>query len=538
MIWFSVAIVAASAAALIVAYMRKPRALQRLRLSSARFLTDFSPASRSHLALAPLLLSPLFWIRMLFFIAVAAAMLLVVRGNPALREARLGLRIVVDTTASMRVADAAGGGAGSTRAAEAAALVAALLRDKSAEAAAHNAGFCFRILAVDRDTRVVLPDSLADALVPRQTGGDPRLLENTARGEDAGCPPTHAVVVTDRRKPAIAAAADGRPVLWWQVGRPVPNDAIEAVTIDADPLIQGPVRVRFAVRHYGAAAAPREALVTGPDGARVPASETRCTRNAGEFCFEPPAPGRYTIALSGADPFAGDDRAVVDVPDVKALAVDWRLRDIPAPAALRLGAGGEAIIVARAEDRPDIASRRAVLVGGAWSPHAGGSKLGYFNPDDPLLDSVNVDLLEQASPLPGPLPAGFIRAASVDGRDIVARRAEPRAAVIPPPLRADAPAPLRNASLLLFANALRYVSADRAPPGKVTWIDADGHELPDVRFESDTAEDGDRSDLAAAIAPRTSSRPDDGPPLWPWLVVLALAILAVERTLALPWRKA
>jgi hypothetical protein len=532
------AIVAASAAALIAAYMRRPRMKRRLRLGAARFLVDFSPASRSRLALAPLLHSRMFFIRMLFIAAVAAALLPALNRDPAGGDARLGLRIIVDTTASMGVAGQAATGAAATRAAQARTLVAALLRDKEAEAQAKNYRLCTRILAVDRETRLLPPGSLEAALVPRRLGGDPRLLESAALGEDAGCPPTHAVVVTDRRKPAMPAAADGRAVLWWQVGRPVPNAAIEAVTVDADPLLPGPVRVSFAVRQYGAAGEPRQGAVTGPDGAKVPLSAD-CTRHAGEFCFEAKAPGRYTIALAGADAFAGDDRAVVTVPEIKALAVDWRLRGIPAPPALRIDDSPDAILVARAEDNPDIASRRAVLIGGTWSLDPDRSKLGFFNPDDPLLENVNIDLIEQAAPSALALPAGFVRAAAVDGRDIIARRSGPRAALVPPPLwHRDAAAALRNASLLLFANALRYVSADHAPPQQVSFIDADGQELPDVRFESDTAEDGDRSDLAAAIAPAPAGRGDGGAPLWPWLVVAALAILAVERAVALPWRRA
>lgn len=545
--WLSVAIVAASAAALIAAYMRKPRALRRLRLSTAKFLVDLSPATRSRIALAPLLQSPLFWVRLLMLALVAAALLMVVKWNPAGGEARLGLRVVVDTTASMGVAAGPGGGDAATRAAEARALVEALLKDKDADRRARHFRLCVTILAVDRETREIArmsdapPAGIDAAFTPRPLGGDPRLLESVALGEDSRCPPTHAIVVTDRRKPAIPAAADGRSVLWWQVGQPAPNAAIEAVAVDADPLIEGPVRVRFAVRQYGTGGQPRMPAVTRPDGSAArPDAAARCGLGAGEFCFEAPAPGRYAIALLGADAFAGDDRAVVDVPEIKALAVDWRLRQIPAPPALRVDAGGDAILVARVEDNPDVASRRAVLVGGDWPPRPGGSRLGFFNPGDPLLENVNIDLLEQASPPRGPVPAGFVRAASADdGGDIVARRASPRAAIVPPPLlRPDAAAPLRNASLLLFANALRYVSEEAAPQAAVSFIDAGGHELPGVAFESDTAEDGDRTDLLAAIAPERVGSGGDGPLLWPWLVVAALAVLAAERAAALAWRTA
>jgi hypothetical protein len=549
MTWLSVAIVAASAAALIAAYMRKPRALRRLRLSTAKFLVDLSPATRSRIALAPLLQSPLFWVRMLTLALIAAALLMVVKWNPAGGEARLGLRIVVDTTASMGVTagPGAGGAAAMTRAAEARALVEALLKDKDAERRAQNFRLCVTILAVDRETRDVsrssdaLPADMDAAFTPRRLGGDPRLLESVALGEDSRCRPTHAIVVTDRRKPAVPAAADGRSVLWWQVGRPVPNAAIEAVTVDADPLIEGPVRVRFAVRQYGGTGGPsRQPVVTRPDGTSVQPDAAGCGLGVDEFCFEAPAPGRYAVALSGTDAFAGDDRAVVDVSEIKTLAVEWRLTQIPAPPALHVDTGPGAILVARTEDNPDVASRRAVLVGGDWPLRPGGSKLGFFNAEDPLLENVNIDLLEQAAPSRVPVPAGFVRAASADdGGDIVARRVSPRAAIIPPPLlRPDTAAPLRNASLLLFANALRYVSEDQAPPAAVSFIDADGHELPGVEFESNTAEDGDRTDLTAAIAPEKASGGDGPPPLWPWLVVLALAVLAAERAAALAWRTA
>jgi len=534
MIQIALLTVAASALALLAAYLRRPRVIRRLRLGSARFLADFSPARRSRRALAPLTASRLFTIRMGFLAAIAAALLFTVNTDPPDVRTRLGLRIIVDTTASMSVAGAT---EGTTRAQEARKLVEALVTAKKAQAQAEHFPLCTRIFAVDRETRPISGDG-PDLLLPRHQGGDPRMLTTAALGDDPSCPPTHAIVVTDRRKPAVPAAADGRAVLWWQVGRPLPNDAIEAVRVDADPLITGPATVRFNVHRYGPAAA-RAAAVTGPGG--IVLAARGCSRHStSEFCFEAKAAGRYTIALPGSDAFPGDDRAVVDVPQMKALAVDWRLRDEPPPAALAVDTGPGAIIVARAEDRPDISSRRAVLIGGRWHPGAAAAKLGFFNPDDPLLEDVNVDLIEQAAPSALPAPEGFVRAAAIDGSDIVAHRAGPRAALIPPPLTApDAAAPLRNASLLLLANALRYVSADASvPPAAVAFVDADGHELPDARFESDTAEDGDRTDLTAAIAPGRLRVGGAGEPLWPWIIVAALAILAVERALALPWRRA
>lgn len=534
MIPFALLTVAACALAVVAAYLRRPRVRRRLRLGSARFLAEFSPARRSRLAAAPLFASRLFVIRMGFLAVIAAALMFTVNTAPPDIAARLGLRILVDTTASMGIT---GSTEGTTRAQEARKLVDALVKATQAQAQAEHFPLCTRIFAVDRETRQVTAD-VTDLLSPRRQGGDPRMLMAAALGDDPSCPPTHVVVVTDRRKPAIPAAADGRSVLWWQVGRPMPNAAIEAVSVDADPLITGPATVRFNVHRYGPAST-RAAAVTGPGG--VVLATRGCAGGPSEFCFEANASGRYTIALPGTDAFPDDDRAVVDVPQIKALAVDWRLRDEPAPAALAVDTGPGAILVARAEDRPDISSRRAVLISGRWRPSAGAAKLGFFNPDDPLLENVNVDLIEQAAPSPLPAPEGFVRAAAVDGSDIVAHRAGgARAALIPPPLTApDAAAPLRNASLLLLANALRYVSADAgAPHAAVSFIDADGRELPDVRFESDTAEDGDRTDLTAAIAPRRARAGGGGEPLWPWIIVAALAILAVERAMALPWRAA
>lgn len=532
---FALLTVAASALALIVAYLRRPQARRRLRLGSARFLADFSPAPRSRLAAAPLFVSRLFLIRMGFLAVIAAALMFTVNTAPPGVMSRLGLRIIVDTTASMGVS---GTTEGTTRAQEARTLVDTLVRTKQAQAQAEHFPLCTRIFAVDRETRAV-PASGEDLLAPRRQGGDPRMLTTAALGDDASCPPTYAIVVTDRRKPAIPAPGDGRSVLWWQVGRPLPNAAIEAVSVDADPLLTGPATVRFNVHRYGPAAA-RAAAVTGPGGIALATRD--CSPTSSALCFEAKASGRYTIALPGSDAFPDDDRAVVDVPQIKALAVDWRLTETPPPAALNVDTGPGAILVAHVEDRPDISSRRAVLVSGKWRG-AGAAKLGFFNPDDPLLANVNVDLIEQAAPSPLPVPEGFERAAAIDGGDIVAHRAGPRAALIPPPLTApDAAAPLRNASLLLLANALRYVSDGSAPHAAVAFVDADGHELPDLRFESDTAEDGDRTDLSAAITPRATAAVHDhhvpGEPLWPWIIVAALAILAIERALALPWRAA
>jgi len=525
----AVLLAAAGSAALLVWHLQRPDP-PRLRLSFARFLPPPPPetAPEPRLALRLPWRSAGFWLRMGAVLAALAAVLLPFLAAPPLPVGQsIGLRLVVDVTHSMGLPDGAGTRLDTARA-EAGRLLA------RAEEAAEGGPFCAELVAVAAGP-LGPPQPAAQALpalAALAAGGEPAALLAAALGAAARCPVTHVVVLTDQPQPAgEMGEAEGPAIIWRQVGAPVPNAGLRPVALRPAGLAGTAARLEFEVALSGSGLLP-QLSVQGPGGmvqlALSPATD-RDSLLRGEMTAS--GPGAYTATVTGGGSYAGDDRISFRLTDTASDAVDWQL-DWPAPAALRLAAPGDGVLVAPLERADAAAGRPALLVHDGWREGGRIAPLGAFV-DDPLVTGLlNLDILEGEAPAPvaGTLPAGFVPVlADTSGRALIARRTTPPGLILP------APEPGRGENIaamsqLLFWSGLSELVAGRAAAVEQVWRTAAGQEIAAADRESDSA----RPLLPAtepSFAPRAAAA--GASPSWPWLALAALALLLGERILAL-----
>lgn len=94
-----------------------------------------------------------------------------------------------------------------------------------------------------------------------------------------------------------------------------------------------------------------------------------------------------------------------------------------------------------------------------WAGRVAPGRLGAFL-DDPVLDPINLDALEQRMPagLQGPLPEGFVPVLTAqDGAVLVARRGAPPGLIVPAPV-ASADPEVKALSYTLFFSALQEIA--------------------------------------------------------------------------------
>jgi len=534
-------VIGGCAVALLLWYLRRPPR-RELRIAAWRFLGELSPASRAPVrpSLASLIRSH--WLAVRLLILMLAAVPFFLTTNEPLSEGRprVGLRLVVDVSASMTVAGSAG-----TRLDEARRLARALVEEIAA--LEPKAEVCMTLVTVDargHEVKISTAAELDDALAtPRSpSGGTGAQLVAQAMANDPSCPPTHAVVISDLRKPSIETGR-GRALLWWQVGAPQPNIGLTTVALET-PLFQaGPPVISIAVRRVGGAASPGEVQVLSPDGQRIPvhAPDWTVREESLPVLFDASTPGRYVVELERSDAYAGDNRLTIDVPEATAPTFDWRLAEPPRPPALRAGTGADSILVAPVSMIAEAQGRRSILMLGPLEERRDRRRLGVFISGDPLLADVNLEIIDRAAPAALPFPGDpWIRVVEEDipRRDhagvLVARRYNPSAVIIPAPPRGGSEQ-VRNAGYLLLFNAIRHVAAGHLPALVVRRTTADDKVILGADLETDTAVPRAADDRTVKITPvDAAALPADqargsGPPLWPWSIVLLLGLLIAER---------
>lgn len=527
--------------ALLLWYLRRPPR-RELRVAAWRFLGELSPASRAPVrpSFASLIRSHWLVVRLLI-LALAAAPFFLTTNEPLPEgRPRVGLRLVVDVSASMTVSGSAG-----TRLDEARRLARTLVEEIAA--LRPEAEVCMKLVTVDARAREVeiataaeLDDALATPSPP--SGGTGAQLVAQAMALDPSCPPTHAVVISDLRKPSVEVGR-GRALLWWQVGTAQPNIGLTTVAINTPVFQAGPPVISIAVRRVGGAASPGEVRVLSPTGQRIPipAPDWTSREESLPVFFEASMPGRYVVELERSDAYPGDNRLTIDVPETTSPTFDWRLSEPPRPPALSPGTGTDSILVAPVSMMAEAQGRRAVLILGPLDERRDRRRLGVFISGDPLLADVNLEIIDRAAPAALPFPGEpWIRVVEEDipRRDhagvLVARRSNPPAVIIPAPPRSGSEQ-VRNAGYLLLFNAIRHVAAGHLPALVVRRTAADDSVILGADLETDTAVSRGADDRAVKITPvdvaalPADQRRDSGPPLWPWSIVLLLGLLIAER---------
>jgi hypothetical protein len=515
-------IAALGAAALLGWHMQRPDP-PRLQLSFARLLPDPPPQAgrEPRFAWRLPLASPAFWLRIAAMTLILAAMALAAVRVVLPGDAGIGLRVLVDVTASMGLPDEGG-----TRLDQAKAI-AAKVEEQARQAA--TAGFCAEVILVGG--RAAKPAPLDQAAVLPE-GGDPGILTQAALAAPTTCAITHALVLSDLPRPAVVWPEDAPTLIWDQVGPPVANAGLRGVIFRRPGLAAHTAALVIEVVKYGDGEDPKLWL-DGPAG-RAEAALTRASDRDAVWLAEVPfaGPGHYRAALQGGGAFGGDDRVDFDLTEADQVRLDWQVVGMPQPKGT-LSGGGQDVWVGDVLDLPVDTPGRALLVTyPGWRNGGGAGQIGAFVEDAALLGTINLDVFETAGPQPfaGPLPAGFHPVLTdASGAVFVARRSIPPGILVPAPdlTKGDAVAAL---SLSLFFAALSDLTSNGHTQPDLHWVDPAGVDISDAWKESDTARPlAPEPDMT--IAPRV--RAGLPTPLWPWLVVLALLMLVAERCIVL-----
>jgi hypothetical protein len=510
-------------------YLQRP-APRDLRLSFARLLPDPPAVQRPvpRLAMALPVRSAAFWLHMLVVVLALAAVWADLRLRLTTPDPRIGLRIVLDVSHGMTTVAQGMSRLDLVRAA-------ARAEAGAARAAAGSAPYCDEVILAARTLRRITLSDL-DSVEALPEGADALTLLEAARQEDAGCAITHITVLSDLPLPSVGWPPGAPSLRWVQVGASVPNAGLSEVR-QVPPQLDGtPASLVVTVDTYGAAGEPTVVL-DGPEGEVRPAVVPSLDR-PGQFVARmvPRVAGIHVAWLENGGAYGGDDRVVVDLEAPDALAIDWRLPGVPMPRGVQTSEDA-ALLVVPLVGRDHFSTDVAVLaVYPGWAG-AAPRGIGAFVEDRELLGAINLDVLERRMPLPipTPLPPGFVPVLTdAAGGVVLARRADPPGLIVPEPVR-DADMDITALSLTLFYSALQDLSGGAETPLALRWESTGGETVAVAWMESDTARPLMPTPPPADYAAQPTAAPDQ--PVWPLLLLVALAALLAERLLALRGRR-
>lgn len=498
-----------------------------VRVSVAAFLPTLpdSNAPRYQFRLTRLFTSIRFWMRMALIACLLIALWPNLRPLGERQDQRLGVLIAVDLSDSMRTQNADG----VSRLAEARAAVQTVLL----EARARDEAFCSQIVGLYPQARPLTVAQL-DAAVAGPGTVLPQALRLVGQADVTGpCRASHAVIVTDLAPLAMPESALERPEIWFQVGPSAENAAIVAARFQTALLGGAAAGVELRVSDL-----PATSVITveGPSGGVSVSRAPDIADPSVELVrFEAAEAGEYSVALSGsgmaADAYDGDNTARFVVPSVSVVPVNWQVSQIPVPPSLVQDTADAAIYVGPLAGDP--VTGPAVLVAPS---SAGNSELiGFFLERDPMLAGLNLDAFERISLPTMPLPDGFVPVLAAQNSEVwIARRLDPPAILVPP-MTLTTGEDARNTSILLLFNALREFAELPQADLPLSWRAPDDTVVRFANLEGN-------SDRALSASPdfemlaEGRSIPEPAP-LFPWLVVAALAVLLVERLYSMNWSR-
>lgn len=522
-----------AALAVLLWHMQKPRP-PRIAVSFARFVPALPPApsgwSRITLTVPrdlPTLLCLLLAAGLCIWALMDAH-----RSYLAARPDHLGLRVVLDRSHSMSVMDGAQSRADSAR-----------VRLDEARATLRGAGagsLCIEVIGVGAGIltpQMLAPDGTvpAEMTEPRPEGGDPALLLEAAARAQGECALTHVLVLTDQPKAGVAPA-DGRLVLWDQIGAPTGNSGLRALAFLPTAFGQNSPEIR--IEGLSSAAEPPAKLrFDGPGGVQEPAIQPDPNAEGRWFAIAAyTEAGDYRASLAPGDGYGGDDMVQARLERQPGLQAEWRLDGMSRPGMIAEGAQDSPLITSAGRLTPEDLSRPVLITWPGFGAATAARELGPFREDAALFGAINFDTLETALPAawPGELPAGFVPVLTdAAGGVLVARRAQPFGLILPEP-RPDLPEPARSLSLTLFFAGLADLLTLPTEPQRLNWFTLDGTGIDSAWRETLTGRPaGQPVDLAVLAM---TGAADEEVPVWPWAVLAALLLLLGERALRLARR--
>ena len=528
---------------LLVKYMRRSK-VRHVEISALQFLPELSEARQSRVRwqMSAPLRSPLFWLRFLILLTLLAILLLDGVLVPTKNAPALGVLVAVDHSPSMAVGRP-------TRLQLANEMADKIVQHVTAQ------GGCSRVVAVPHTAP---SNGVADV------GVSPIAMMHalSASLEDGPCHWTHLAVVSDLPKPPFFALSDARghekvaegevlaaDPLWFQVGEPEANSALTGADFKAAGLGGDGARLSLNIARFGDTNSDLSLVVTGPKG-QILSPDAPVGLGKGQeatVSYAVSEPGTYRAELKESGGFVLDNHLALSIGAMSVLpiALDANVSAGPLANLARQMApvvGAErddAVRIGLYSDEDGLTERGIYLVRGEAQ---GVNALGYFQKESPLLEAVDLDLLETLKPRGlERLPEGFRAvAAGADGKVWIALRAGAHPAVLmPEPAGGLANANLADAQhltwLVAFINAYRFVNQDRQPLLDVSHVDGAGARLEKLAYESDTAKPLGTNPALDDIQP-VSMMGEAQSPLWPWLALVAIILLVAERLVALRLR--
>lgn len=521
-------------------YMAQPR-FRRFTMSSAAFFKEL-PAPRERrfkFQWSRPEVKRAFWLQLAILLAILSAFLLRERFYTSLRSGDgQGIWVLVDSSASM-----------STRLSDAPQFerVAAAIREAIDEG--EQVPRRFRLSTFDMELRdVPLAEPTLDALLrasdtwaPRPLGTDLQLLRSLPPPPPDGIPVTHLLVISDQAAPDWASRIDSPKVVWRDISEPAPNLGLDHIRGVRNPLTGFVSALRIRITAQGMENEPdnQSYTVQRPDGSRSEHMVKGWTRQDAiwwnEFHIEAPQPGPYQIQLTRGGAYAWDDKAELAVGSGRDLQVDWQLPDRRIPDALGWTQETDAPlfrVVAAGEETSDLIPTLRIAT---ETSRAEGEILD-FEEGHPLLRDVNLDAVELLA-LPTATPPDLrpvLRRA--DGRSWLATREQPPTCLIPglPALTFDPDDPYEALQLTLFFNAVRSLLADRPAKPLYTLTDpsnptVEGNRLALHPGEGDS---GKEPRSFGGLGRLEAELPEEKRPFWPMALLIAIGVLATERSLA------
>ncbi|WP_321447887.1 hypothetical protein [uncultured Cohaesibacter sp.] len=528
---------------LLVKYMRRSK-VRHVEISALQFLPELSEARQSRVRwqMSAPLRSPLFWLRFLILLTLLAILLLDGVLVPTKNAPALGVLVAVDHSPSMAVGRP-------TRLQLANEMADKIVQHVTAQ------GGCSRVVAVPHTAP---SNGVGDA------GVSPIAMMHalSASLEDGPCRWTHLAVVSDLPKPPFFALSDAREhekvaegevlsadPLWFQVGEPEANSALTGADFKAAGLGGDGARLSLNIARFGDTNSDLSLVVTGPRG-QILSPDAPVDLGKGQevsVTYAVSEPGTYRAELEETGGFALDNRLALSIGAMSVLPIALDA-DVSAGALANLARQMAPVVGAERDDavrigfysaEDGLTERGIYLVRGEAQ---GVNALGYFQKESPLLEAVDLDLLETLKPRGlGRLPEGFRAvAAGADGKVWIAVRAGAHPAVLmPEPAGGLANANLADAQhltwLVAFINAYRFVNQDRQPLLDVSHVDGAGARIENLAYESDTAKPLGTNPALDDIQP-VSMMGEAQSPLWPWLALVAIILIVAERVVALRLR--
>lgn len=519
--------------------------MRDLRLSMAHLLPDppQSQAPKRTFSIRSLIASKPFWLRLLCVALIGFALFRIAFPFSVPQAQDRHMRLVIDVSGSMAVAD--GNETRIDLARRVAETALADIRNLPGTPA------CIDIAMVSGGVQVI-PEAEADRIIasltarPEGSGIATLFAAFTAPSPTCVAAPSHLVVITDQPTQPVPLDADFGHVIWHQVGTPEDNLAIADIALRAGTLRDIAPEITLQVTSFGARPATVDAIIQIPTGRNQFALRRDAAHEGGWIVALPfTGPGEYVITLTDGGALSLDDTVRFILGPLDRVAVDWQLPGIRRPAVFaQPGDDMTAITIAPyAGPNAALPDGPFVLTYAGW-PGGASTEIGPYMRDHPVLAGLNFDVFESNAPAAQivgetqPLNS-VIRPNAMDGT-WVAVRDSPRGVIVPQP--ANNTANIDAMSRLMFYNAIFWVAQDAAPAAPAfAYLNA-GQTVPDATAESNTARTlGAPPSYALLREPplaETARQSGEDSRTWtPWIIALALLVMLAERTFGLDWSR-